>query len=90
MNFPFLEKNWEGEFMKRIRIKRLNKNNTTGTLMFLSLFATIATLTGNIASYIADKPKLQFLCLLGTIVSFPCLIASSIPDFKKGLKKERD
>ncbi len=58
--------------------------------MFLSLFATIASLTGNVAGYFADKPKLQLLCLLGTMISFPCLITASIPDFKKGLTKERD
>lgn len=54
--------------------------------MFLSLFATIASLAGNVAGYFADKPKLQFLCLLGTLISFPCLITFSIPDLKKGLQ----
>ena len=55
--------------------------------MFLSLFATIASLAGNVIGYFADKPKLQFLCSLGTIITFPCLIAASIPDFKKGLQR---
>ena len=76
--------------MKIYHNKESSKNNITDTLMFLSLFATVASLAGNFVSYLADKPKMQLLCLLGTMISFPCLIATSIPDFKKGLEKGRD
>jgi len=69
-------------------MQRTHKNNITDTLMFLSLFATLASLTGNVICYIVDKPKLQFLCLLGTMISFPSLIATSIPDFKKAFKSK--
>ena len=69
---------------------KTTRNNITDILMFLSFFASMISSVGNIASYIADKPKLQLLCLLGTMISFPCLIATSIPDLKKGLKKEHN
>lgn len=67
-----------------------NKNNIMDTLMFLSIIANLSSIGGNIIGYIMDKPKLQLLCVLGSIISFPCFVATSIPDIKKALRQQRD